>query len=240
MEFSAYREMSEQQDTHWWFKGRRKILTVLLKSLNLNKSAEILEIGCGPGGNLKLLKKFGQVSAVEMNPYALEEAKKNNGVKLESGYLPDNLPFGDKQFDAIFLFDVLEHVEQDKFAIQAINERLKRGGHLIITVPALPFLFGKHDKELHHFRRYTKKSLINLLNQENFTVQFSTYFNFLLLPLAISSRIFDKMFKLNRATFINSVLYQIFSFESIMLNYFHLPIGLSICCVVKKNEESKL
>ncbi|WOH39205.1 class I SAM-dependent methyltransferase [Thalassotalea fonticola] len=242
MELSSYKKMCEQQENHWWFKGRRKIIEFFLKKHSFKKQPELLEIGCGPGGNLELLKKFGNVFAVEMNSYAINEAKKHSDILIERGSLPDDLPFPDKPFDIICLFDVLEHVEQDKQALQVINTRLRAGGQLMITVPALPFIYGKHDTALHHYRRYDKQQLIKLLEQADFTIQELSYFNTLLLPLAMFARLLDKTLKRADSTglnsppaLINKMFFKIFSFEVFLMKYLKLPLGLSMFCAAKKN-----
>ena len=70
MDPQAYIEMAEIQQEHWWFKARREILSSAIESLNLKKGASILEIGCGTGGNIEMLKQHGQLSAIEMDQFA--------------------------------------------------------------------------------------------------------------------------------------------------------------------------
>jgi len=67
MEATEYRFMAEHEDRHWWFVGRRAVLATLLDGLVLPAGARILEIGCGTGGNLPLLGRYGRVTALEMN-----------------------------------------------------------------------------------------------------------------------------------------------------------------------------
>ena len=50
--------MSRFEKNHWWFCGRRKIIDLFLKKIKLKKNAEILEIGCGTGSNLNMLKSM--------------------------------------------------------------------------------------------------------------------------------------------------------------------------------------
>ncbi len=69
--------MTAREDRHWWFVGRRRILTeVLTRCIDLPASADILEAGCGTGGNLPMLAQFGRVSAIEPNAEARSLAAK--------------------------------------------------------------------------------------------------------------------------------------------------------------------
>ena len=64
-------------------------------------------------------------------------------------------------FDTVFALNVVEHIENDKLAIENCIHLLKPGGKLIILVPAFQSLYNQLDKELYHFRRYTL-SLIHI------------------------------------------------------------------------------
>lgn len=75
----AYLEMASFESRHWWFVRRRRILESLLSSLALQQGAKVLEIGCDTGGNLRMLSKFGTVSAMEMDAIAIDIAKEKAG-----------------------------------------------------------------------------------------------------------------------------------------------------------------
>ena len=70
MEPEAYIEMAAAEEAHWWFQGRRQILTSVIARLNLPAAAQILELGSGTGGNFEMLSCFGQLTAIEMNGMA--------------------------------------------------------------------------------------------------------------------------------------------------------------------------
>lgn len=74
MENHIYQDMIEWQQTHWWFKARRVLLKTILDKYLPQKSLKILEIGCGAGGNLSMLKQYGDVFAMEMETSAAEYA----------------------------------------------------------------------------------------------------------------------------------------------------------------------
>ena len=64
LERVIYDRMRELEGSHWWFTGRRKVLTSLIGDLKLPANARIAEVGCGVGGNIEMLRRFGVVSAV--------------------------------------------------------------------------------------------------------------------------------------------------------------------------------
>ena len=115
MDPEAYIEMDKTESMHWWFTGRRAILSNILSGLNLPINAEILEIGCGTGGNLQMLAEHGEVSALEIDTNARQIAseKTNNAFNIKAGCCPDEIPFEPQSFDLICLFDELEHIDQD-------------------------------------------------------------------------------------------------------------------------------
>jgi len=80
-------------------------------------------------------------------------------------------------FDTIICLNVLEHIEDDRAALQRMHHLLKPGGCLALLVPAHPFLFNGLDEGLHHYRRYHKDGLSRLLSETGFRVRKIWYFN---------------------------------------------------------------
>jgi 2-polyprenyl-3-methyl-5-hydroxy-6-metoxy-1,4-benzoquinol methylase len=80
-------------------------------------------------------------------------------------------------FDTVFALNVVEHIFDDKLAVSNCYKLLKPGGNLIILVPAYQWLYNDFDKELEHYRRYTRKKLESLFTTSDFTVSHSQYFN---------------------------------------------------------------
>ena len=243
----AYLQMAETESRHWWFSGRRAILSAIIERLDLPENSKILEVGCGTGGNLQMLAKFGEVSALEMDANAREIASKktNNLHDIRAGYCPDEIPFHDQRFDLICIFDVLEHIEHDTETLMAIKQLLMKNGRILITVPAYQWLYGAHDEFLHHKRRYSanqlrKKSVVAGLR----AVKIS-YFNTILFPLAAIARLKDKLLGNTSATGtsvppipINKMFRTLFSVERFLLESFNLPYGVSLLCVLEDADES--
>ena len=252
MEQHHYEDMYKTQNSHWWFVGRRNIIKSQIRKLNLKKESEILEVGCGTGGNIELLTKFGNVSAFEMNEYALRTSKKiakkiNFSIELSPGYCPDNIPFKEKKFDFICMLDVLEHIEEDDTTISNLKNKLNENGHILITVPAYNWLWSKHDEINHHKRRYSKGSIKKLIQSKNMKLIKLSYFNSFLFPIAAAVRLLDleknidereiNKNSVNNRIF-NWLLTKIFSFERHLIKFFSFPFGLSIILILKNEKKA--
>ena len=243
MEPDAYKNMASVEARHWWFRGRRAVLAAMIRSLNLQPGAKILELGSGTGGNLAMLSAFGRVTAVEMNPVARELAQaKRSSAEIRGGHLPDGLDLTER-YNLVCLFDVLEHIDDDRATLATIRRLLAPGGWAIITVPAYAALFGPHDVAMHHKRRYERAELSAKLRQAGLRVQKLSFMNTALLPAALVARVMERAFRRPQASGtsvplvpLNAVFTTLFATEAYLLPYMSLPCGLSLLAVVTEAE----
>ena len=244
MDASAYLSLKKSQDRHWWFVGRRKVITQVIRRLvALPSNPRILEAGCGYGGNLAMLGKFGDVDAFEFEESARQYASSLANRPVAYGYLPDNAGFDDDRFDLIAMLDVLEHIDDDVGALRTLSQRLDRGGSILLTIPAFPWLWSQHDEIHHHKRRYTKASLAAALRKAGLEPVNMSYFNTLLFPLAIVQRLAlrlrGKKLGLDDAPpgFLNTLFAKIFGLESHLVGRVTLPVGLSLFVVARPKQD---
>lgn len=238
MERKTYDEMYASEDCHWWFVARKLVLQKIIgQYLQNKKPSTVLEVGCGSGGNLKMLSTFGQISAMELDDEARDMANKKNLCQVKKGKLPNELPF-ENGFDLICILDVLEHIDDDLAALQALKAKLNQQGTLLITVPAYQFLWSAHDVASHHKRRYSKQQLMQVIAKSGLTIQYITYFNTLLFPVIAAVRIMHNI--LGKTTgsdvsmpskFVNNALKTIFASERFLLPNISLPFGVSILVI---------
>ncbi len=242
MHESAYKQMFESEEKHWWFKGRRAILQNTIKRFYHRATGRILDIGSGTGYNLLWLEKLGgHVTGLEPSEDAIRFAQSRNpSATIVRGTFPETAL--NSQFDLVTLFDVLEHIENDAQAADAVRALLAPGGIAVITVPAFSFLWSQHDVLLHHYRRYTIASLKKVLTAADVTIQHVSYFNFFLFPLVALYRVIQKIKKTKNERpddflphpIINTLLNALFSLESYCVPWVRLPWGVSIICVIEK------
>lgn len=239
MERAVYEHMAAVDMRHPWYVARRRVLETLIRRLALPKGARILEIGCGTGHSLPMLSQFGQVDAVEMDDIARELASERLGRPVGSAVLPALPGVEHRAYDLVALLDVLEHVEDDRAALESIAERLRPGGRILITVPAHPWLWSAHDEQNHHFRRYTKRTLRAAIAAAGLRIDRLGWFNSLLFPLAVAGRLFGRASK--QAVTGDSlpqpfpwILENVFAAERYVVGRLPLPPGLSLLAVVSR------
>ncbi len=167
---------------HWWWRSREWMLMQEIASLSLPSPAEILDVGCGNGLFLRRLGELGKVRGIEVDVDLID---KKNPYKDQISTKPLGDPaYANWRFDLITACDVIEHIEDDSFAVHEMVSMLNPGGFLVITVPAFRFLWDRHDEINHHFRRYRQKSLHALLRscKELRNVQCCYLFNSIFAP----------------------------------------------------------
>lgn len=235
--------MASHEAHHWWFVGRRAVIDALLDRLPLGATSDVLEAGCGTGGNFFMLERRGRVSAFEPSVVAREiaAAKGEHAVVVADGELPDRLPFDRSSFDLVVALDVLEHIERDQDALVALVSMAKPGGFILVTVPAHPVLWGAHDRRLHHVRRYRRQDLRRIFHATGCEIQFVTAFNTILSPLAVTLRLLERVAPISFGNqermppwMVNGLLSRLFALEGPIVRRTPLPFGVSYAAILRR------
>ena len=241
MERVVFERMAEQDQRHWWFVARRRILAeVVRRVVQPPKRARVLEVGCGTGHNLAMLGEFGKLDACELDAIARGMASDRLGRPVLEARLPDLSMFKAGSYDLIALLDVLEHVPDDLGSLKAIRRLLKPGGALVLTVPANKWMWSAHDVAHHHFRRYTKGELARLFRQAGYDIQLHSYFNTLLFPAVAAARLIGKLRGNETAddampgNRVNELLNKVFGFEAGLIGRLPMPFGVSLIAVLRR------
>ena len=175
-----------EEKKHFWFIARRERIHKLFAKF-IHKNSKIIEVGAGTGSVTRyLIEKGYDVSSGEIHISGLKYAK-SYGVKNCYQFDIYKQPF-EKEFDAVGMFDVLEHLENDQLALKKIHEMLNPKGHLLLSVPAGMWLWSREDKVAGHKRRYSKKDLVTLLEATGYEVKYISYMFSAILPLLILRR----------------------------------------------------
>ncbi len=231
----------EVERHHWWFFARRRLLKLLLSSVDLPHGCVAVDIGCGTGSNLETLTSARlNVIGVDRSFYALSLARKERREPFINADL-NRLPLRSNSVGLIVAMDVLEHLENDGNGISELYRSLKRGGTLILTVPAFRFLWGIQDVVTGHKRRYSRREISSRLTEGGFQILRSSYFNFFLFfPILVARKVMH-FFRLKieseneiNSPLINILLKSIFSLEPYLLRFFSFPFGVSIFCIARK------
>jgi SAM-dependent methyltransferase len=234
--------MAELENGHWWFLARRRILRETLRRYaRLPDRPRVLEAGCGTGGNLAMLADFGEVSAFEPDEEARRHAVAKGAFEVRDGRLPGEIPFEAGSFDLICAFDVLEHVDEDLASLRALGQRLRPGGWMLLTVPAFPFLWSRHDETHHHKRRYLKDQLLARAHEAGVVPVRLTYFNSLLFPLIAGVRMLKGLFGIAGgddeampSPLLNRLLGAVFASERHLVGRLPLPAGVSLLMLARR------
>jgi len=244
MQEIVYHSQYVAEDKYWWFIARNRILENTVRTFcKINKSFNLLDVGCGTGGFASLLKDDCNVIGIDTSDIALDYSRKRGLTNLKNCYLNqfDKSLYG--KIDAITMLDVIEHIEDDKAVVKEAYEILDSGGYMIASVPAYQWLWSRHDEIHMHYRRYTVPQFKKLFNDAGFKVMYASYFNSILFLPAVLKRFMDKITggdKKNDAPidevpdFINTIFTDLFLIEKSWIPKVMMPFGLSIVLVAKK------
>jgi SAM-dependent methyltransferase len=241
---AEYDYLYDLEEHLWWFVAQRRITEALLRK-HLKASTgplKVLDAGAGTGGQLQQLQGFGQVTAFDFEPKAVEYfAQRQRGrVAVAS---TDAIPFATNSFDLVTSFDVLCQLSSpnDELALKEMARVLKPGGTLYVRAPAFQALFSGHDAAVHSKHRYTKGELARKMRQAGLEVLQGTYANTLLFPAAAARRVLSKARGSSGESdvrpvspVLNTALKTLFSLEASILPRTSMPVGLSVIAISRK------
>ena len=148
---------------------REKLLLDLFRSGS--PGPHVLNAGAGTGSfSLRLAENGFDVTSVDASSAAVEVLRRRVPGEVAQADVT-TLPFADAAFDAAVLGEVLEHVEDDRGALEEVARVLRPGGVLAVSVPADPKRFGPSDRWAGHVRRYSRQELLSACQAGGFTVE---------------------------------------------------------------------
>lgn len=144
-------------------------------------AGQVAEVGAGVGSFSRLLLgcDIDRLTAYEpsqnMFPLLRDALQPYPQARSINGFFGAAGECG--QFDSIVYVNVLEHVEDDAAELQRIGKALRSGGHVLIFVPALSWLYSRLDQQVGHFRRYHKRPLQELVIRSGLSLVKTRYFD---------------------------------------------------------------
>ena len=147
---------------HFWMIWRIRAFLQQCRAMSISTETPlaVLEIGCGYGTLRRMLEAATRwtIDAMDLNAGALAHSAPGRG-RTALYNIHDRAPSFAASYDAIILFDVIEHIDSPTEFLASALYHLKPGGYVFINVPALQSLYSKFDVAVGHCRRYSKTTL---------------------------------------------------------------------------------
>ncbi len=161
MDEAILTRLAPRIERHPWWKARARLTVALLDRLigRDRPDTRVLDAGCGWGVTLKALERAGYFAAgLDVSRKALERLDRPGRTLIEAD-LTKPFPSIQPLYDAVLALDVIEHLDDDRAAVESLSRLVRPGGVLILSVPALPDLFTEFDRVQGHRRRYLPETL---------------------------------------------------------------------------------
>lgn len=191
---SGFDLTDKNAESSFWVSSRNRLFKSMVeRHLVPTGKTKFLEIGCGTGDFIQKIAQNEnlEITGSEIYLKGLVYAKKNIPSVDFVQFDVTQGKIGE-QFHIITAFDVIEHIENDNAALSNISQMLNKDGVLIVSVPQHMFLWSKLDEIVKHKRRYSRRDLVGKLRANSFDIDYATSFLFILFPLMLLSRLFDR------------------------------------------------
>lgn len=143
----------------------------------------VAEVGAGSGNFSDFILRAGVQHLTAFEPFTnmftllAQRFAGNPRIEAVNAFFEEQASEHAGSFDAVCYVNVLEHIEDDTGALRHAYKTLKPGGHLLVFVPALPFLYSELDRKVGHHRRYTYRSLRQVVKDAGFDIKRLKYFD---------------------------------------------------------------
>lgn len=264
-----YQRMAAVQRDHWWFAAKRRLVAEVVRQRRGTEAGLsgtsarratvpprwVLEVGCGTGSMLPVMREWGQAIGLDAYIPALRHVA---DTQVVGGDLR-SLPFRPWQFRIVGCFDVLYHrrVADVDAALREIHRVCHPQGMLVITDSAFGFLRSSHDAALHGARRFRLPEMCRMLEAAGFRVVYRSYFHAFIFPVAAAVRLAKRIRSSRHLPdresaavgpsdlkpapgWLNRLLAGIYAIESVALTYGRLPFGISIIVLARPAERSRV
>ena len=226
--------------SHFWFVARRGLIERLLRRFTPPSGTMAIDVGSGTGSFADGLARSGfRVLALDVRPEGLRRLRETDSPAWAAMGLCTDLPVAAGAADIVLTFDVLEHTD-DEVSLGEIARVLRPGGIVVITVPAMPWLWSSRDEDAGHLRRYSRRGLLSLVERAGLEPLDVRFYQFLLLPLLLATRVAGRRWSESQrveeepSRWLNRLLLTISTIEVAMSDVIPWPAGSSLAAVGRK------
>lgn len=228
---------SLENPTYWWYRARSDLLRVVFEA-HLFGVDRVLDVGSADGPSVSWLAESVERVPMDIHPSGLGEGGVCGSITA--------LPFRRAAFGVVSAFDVIEHVEDDHRSVQEIVRVLAPGGLLMASVPAYQWAWGEVDVHAGHYRRYTRRRLVRLLEAEGLTVERATYAFAATFPLFVGDRVSTRI-GLRKGEYVATsslpawaerLLMWLARWDYHLLRRVNLPFGSSVFALARKRGDA--
>lgn len=250
MNAEEYARLDRIDGQHWFYRGKRAIVRHWIdRYLALGHADLLIDGGCGTGTFLVEMATRCRVLGLDDHDESLALARPRveavGGRALRTTLERVDLPDGCAT--VVTLLDVLEHLDDDHGALAEVVRLVRPGGLVVITVPALRWLWSDWDVALHHRRRYSRGDLLRLIQHPGVEVLRCCYFNSALLPAIGLVRFWRRLQPPKPgvaraedripAPWLNETLYRLLTAPACW-SWFRPPCGVSLLAVLRRRSNS--
>ena len=194
----------------------------------------VAEVGPGNGMNLSYYFKLpSKIDLYEPTPKLFKNLKKNFGKVKKITFFNKNFNSTKNKYNSILYLDVLEHIKDDQKEVSKAYASIKKGGYLVINVPAFSHLYSQFDKDVGHYKRYEKKDFNIILGKLKVRNSKYIYYDSIGYLLSLVSKLLITNYKKNFGKKIkvwDSLIWLSKILDKFILNYF----GKSLIVIVQK------
>lgn len=219
--------------------GARRLNRWIYETIAPHVGSRVLEVGAGIGNVTRFLANRELVLATDISPVCLDSLRNRFVHSPNVRVLPldlNDVPverLREWQLDTVVCLNVLEHIEDDVRTLQRLNQSLGPGGKLLVLVPACSSFYGSIDREVGHYRRYSRRELEEKLRATGFRIRKIQHFNAAGIPgWLLNGRLLKrKTLPLFQVKVFNLLL-PLLKLEGLL----RLPFGLSLVAVAERVE----
>lgn len=222
------------QPDYWWYRGRSEMLQAIVEP-ELGDPRLVLDVGSADGPSVSWMRGRGKRVAIDLDREALGPGDVS-GSALQ-------LPFRDESFDVVTAFDVLEHCEPETQAMSELARVLEPGGRIFLAVPAYQWAWTSFDRDIGHYRRYTRGRLIAAIEGMKLTVERATYMFAGTFPIFAIDRLSRKVRHIDQSrtttlprtpALVERMLLGLCRADRRLLTTCDLPFGSSVMAIARK------